>query len=160
MALEEDMALLAEVALFRNMDRDALRLLAFSSERRRLRAGDTLFRKDDISEFSFVVVSGIVTLIDDDVASAMVGPGTLIGEMALLSETRRPTTAIAREPTMVLRISRQMFRRTLEEYPATAARIAAELRQRVQEMSGALAEVKERLLRMDEKPAGPKSSQS
>jgi CRP-like cAMP-binding protein len=155
MALEEDMALLAQVALFRDMDRDALRLLAFSSERRRLRAGDTLFRKDDISEYSFVVVNGAITLIDDDVASAIVGPGTLIGEMALLSETRRPTTAIAREPTMVLRLSRQMFRRTLEEYPATAARIAAELRQRVQQMSGELAQVKERLLKM-----GPKSSES
>jgi len=155
MALEEDMALLAQVALFRDMDRDALRLLAFSSERRRLRAGDTLFRKDDISEYSFVVVNGAITLIDDDVASAIVGPGTLIGEMALLSETRRPTTAIAREPTMVLRLSRQMFRRTLEEYPATAARIAAELRQRVQQMSGELAQVKERLLKM-----GPNSSES
>lgn len=155
MALEEDMALLAQVALFRDMDRDALRLLAFSSERRRLRAGDTLFRKDDISEYSFVVVNGAITLIDDDVASAIVGPGTLIGEMALLSETRRPTTAIAREPTIVLRLSRQMFRRTLEEYPATAARIAAELRQRVQQMSGELAQVKERLLKM-----GPKSSES
>ncbi len=160
MALEEDMALLAQVALFRDMDRDALRLLAFSSERRRLRAGDTLFRKDDISEYSFVVVSGTITLIDDDVATAIVGPGTLIGEMALLSETRRPTTAIAREPTMVLRLSRQMFRRTLEEYPATAAHISAELRQRVQQMSDELAEVKERLLKMGSGPAGPKVSKS
>lgn len=148
MALEDDMALLERVALFRTMDRDALRLLAFSSEMRRLRAGDTLFRKDDVSEYGFVVASGTVTLIDDDVATAIVGPGTLIGEMAMLSETRRPTTAIAREPTVVLRVSRQMFRRTLEEYPATAGRIAAELRRRVSEMSGELAGVKERLRRI------------
>jgi CRP-like cAMP-binding protein len=160
MALEEDMALLAQVAVFRDMDRDALRLLAFSSERRRLRAGDTLFRKDDISEYSFVVASGAITLIDDDVATAIVGPGTLIGELALLSETRRPTTAIAREPTIVLRLSRQMFRRTLEEYPATAARIAADLRRRVSEMSGELAEVKDRLLKMGPAPSGSKSSES
>ncbi|WP_245196516.1 cyclic nucleotide-binding domain-containing protein [Labrys sp. LIt4] len=142
------MALLERVALFRAMDRDALRLLAFSSETRRLRAGDTLFRKDDISEYGFVVASGAITLIDDDVATAIVGPGTLIGEMALLSETRRPTTAIAREASVVLRVSRQMFRRTLEEYPATAARIADELRRRVQEMSAELAGVKERLRRI------------
>ncbi|OCC00491.1 hypothetical protein BA190_33770 [Labrys sp. WJW] len=148
MALEDDMALLERVALFRAMDRDALRLLAFSSETRRLRAGDTLFRKDDISEYGFVVASGAITLIDDDVATAIVGPGTLIGEMALLSETRRPTTAIAREASVVLRVSRQMFRRTLEEYPATAARIADEVRQRVQEMSAELASVKDRLRRI------------
>lgn len=154
MALEDDMALLERVALFRTMDRDALRLLAFSSETRRLRAGDTLFRKDDISEYGFVVVSGEITLIDDDVATAIVGPGTLIGEMALLSETRRPTTAIAREASVVLRVSRQMFRRTLEEYPATAARIAEELRHRVQEMSTELAGVKERLRRIGTDPKG------
>ncbi|MGJ4857547.1 cyclic nucleotide-binding domain-containing protein [Labrys sp. KB_33_2] len=154
MALEDDMVLLERVALFRAMDRDALRLLAFSSETRRLRAGDTLFRKDDISEYGFVVVSGAITLIDDDVASAIVGPGTLIGEMALLSETRRPTTAIAREASVVLRVSRQMFRRTLEEYPATAARIADELRHRVQEMSTELAGVKERLRRIGSDPNG------
>ena len=148
MALEDDMVLLERVALFRAMDRDALRLLAFSSETRRLRAGDTLFRKDDISEYGFVVVSGAITLIDDDVATAIVGPGTLIGEMALLSETRRPTTAIAREASVVLRVSRQMFRRTLEEYPATAARIADEVRRRVQDMSSELAKVKDRLRRI------------
>ena len=49
---------------------------------------------------------------------------------------------------MVLRVSRQMFRRTLEEYPATAARIADEVRRRVQEMSVELAGVKERLRRI------------
>ena len=123
------------------MDREALRLLAFSSETRRLRAGDTLFRKDDVSEYSFVVVSGAVALIDDEETTLIVGPGTLIGELALLAETRRPTTAIAREPTILLRVSRQMFRRTLEEYPETAARIAADLRKRVQLMSGELAGV-------------------
>jgi CRP-like cAMP-binding protein len=160
MALEEDMALLAQVALFRDMDRDALRLLAFSAERRRLRAGDTLFRKDDISEYSFVVVSGAITLIDDDVATAIVGPGTLIGEMALLSETRRPTTAIAREPTIILRLSRQMFRRTLEEYPSTAANIATELRQRVLNISNQLAEVKKRLIEMGPDTPGSESPEN
>ena len=149
MALDDDMAVLSRIALFHDMDREALRLLAFSSETRRLRAGDTLFRKDDVSEYSFVVVSGAVALIDNEETTLIVGPGTLIGELALLAETRRPTTAIAREPTILLRVSRQMFRRTLEEYPETAARIAADLRRRVQLMSGELAGVKERLRRLD-----------
>jgi len=151
MALEDDMALLSRVALFRAMDRDALRLLAFSAETRHLRAGDTLFLKDDVSEFSFVVASGAIALIDNDIALAVVGPGTLIGEIALLAETRRPMTAVAREPTTLLRLSRQMFRRTLEEYPETAMRIAADLGKRVKQISGELAQVKDTLLKI-----GPK----
>jgi CRP-like cAMP-binding protein len=151
MALEDDMALLSRVALFRDMDRDALRLLAFSSELRHLRLGDTLFRKDDISEYSFVVASGTIALIDNDIALAILGPGALIGEMALFTETRRPATAVAREPATLLRLSRQIFRRTLEEYPETALRIAAILRSRVKRISGELAVVKGNLRKIEPK---------
>ncbi|MDQ0392432.1 cyclic nucleotide-binding domain-containing protein [Labrys monachus] len=152
MALEDDMALLSRVALFRDMDRDALRLLAFSSEMRNLRTGDTLFRKDDLSEYSFVVATGSVALIDNDFVLAVIGPGGLIGEMALFTETRRPATAVAREATTLLRLSRQIFRRTLEEYPDNALRVAAVLRARVKRISVELAEVRGRLLRIDKKP--------
>jgi CRP-like cAMP-binding protein len=152
MALEDDMALLSRVALFRDMDRDALRLLAFSSELRNLRTGDTLFRKDDISEYSFVVASGTVALMDNDIVLSVLGPGTLIGEMALFTETRRPATAVAREPSTLLRLSRQIFRRTLEEYPETALRIAAIMRLRVKRLSVELATVKGRIRKIDTKP--------
>jgi len=128
MALEDDMALLSRVRVFAGMDRDALRLLAFSAEQRHLRAGATLFRKGEPSDGGFVVAKGAIALVDDDAraADAVVGPGTLIGEVALITPTRRPATAVAREPTTLLRISRAMFRRTLEEYPEVAASIAAD----------------------------------
>jgi hypothetical protein len=51
------------------------------------------------------------------------GPGTLLGESALLAETTRPATATAREPSAVLRISRTMFRKMLEGYPEAAHRL-------------------------------------
>jgi CRP-like cAMP-binding protein len=51
------------------------------------------------------------------------GPGILLGESALLAETTRPTTATAREPAAVLRISRTMFRKMLEGYPEAAHRL-------------------------------------
>jgi CRP-like cAMP-binding protein len=151
MALEDDMALLSRVTILASMDRDALRLLAFSAESRQLRAGDTLFRKGDVSDGGFVIARGSVALIEDDTetADAVVGPGSLIGEIALITETRRPTTAIAREPTTVLRISRAMFRRTLEEYPHMAQRLAADLRGRVRSMSSELSAVKRALQRRD-----------
>jgi CRP-like cAMP-binding protein len=147
MSLEDDMALLSRVAMFADMDRDALRLLAFAAETRQLRAGDVLFRKGDLSDGGYVVTLGSVALIEDDTktADAIIGPGALIGEIALISETRRPATAIAREPTTVLRLSRGMFRRTMEEYPELAQRLAADLRHRIAAMSGDLAKVKRSL---------------
>jgi CRP-like cAMP-binding protein len=49
--------------------------------------------------------------------------GTLLGETALLAETVRPATAVAREESAVLRISRTMFMKMLESYPEAAQRV-------------------------------------
>ena len=48
------------------------------------------------------------------------GPGTLLGELALIAETRRPATATATEPSTVIRISRSLFLKMLEGYPEAA----------------------------------------
>ena len=151
MALEDDIALLSQVSLFQGMDRDVLRLIAFAAEARQLRAGDTLFRKGDLSDGGFVVARGSIVLMDGDASQieAVAGPGTLLGELALIAETRRPATAGAREHCGLLRLSRAMFRRTLEEYPRFAQRLHADLLSRVRGLSGELAQVKDALKRLD-----------
>jgi len=52
-----------------------------------------------------------------------VGPGTLLGELALLTETTRPVTATALEPSTVIRIPRTLFLKMLEGYPDAAVRL-------------------------------------
>lgn len=58
MALSEDMALLNRVELFRELGEDKLRLIAFGAERRRLQAGQVLFRQDAPADCAFVIASG------------------------------------------------------------------------------------------------------
>jgi len=147
MSLEDDMVLLSRVAMLAGMERDALRLLAFAAETRQLRAGDVLFRKGEASDGGYVVAKGAIALIEDETktADAIIGPGGLIGELALITDTKRPATAIAREPSSVMRITRSMFRRTMEEYPELAQRLATDLRHRVTAMSADLGRVKRRL---------------
>src|SRR5205823_14518098 len=55
-----------------------------------------------------------------------VGPGAMIGEMALLTETQRPVTATACEPSTVMRIPRTLFLKMLEGYPDAARRLRSE----------------------------------
>jgi CRP-like cAMP-binding protein len=147
MSLEEDMACLSRVSMLAGMERDALRLLAFAAETMQLRAGDILFRKGEASDGGYVVTKGAIALIEEDAktADAIIGPGGLIGEVALITRTKRPATAIAREPTTVMRITRGMFRRTMEEYPQLAQRLANDLKHRIASMSADLGEVKRRL---------------
>ena len=56
-------------------------------------------------------------------SSVVVGRGTLLGELALLTETVRPVTATAKEPSTVLRIPRTLFLKMLEGYPDAATKL-------------------------------------
>src|SRR5262249_62016223 len=58
-----------------------------------------------------------------DPATTTVGPGVLLGELALLTETVRPATATASEPSSVIRIPRKLFLKMLEGYPDAAHRL-------------------------------------
>jgi CRP-like cAMP-binding protein len=128
MALDADVQRLAAIPLLAEIEIDALRLIAFSAETRILRSGDLLFTKGEKSTGGHVVVSGAVALLTSDdggPAAQTVGPGALVGEMALIAETVRPATAIARLPTVVMFIPRTLFHRVLREYPGGAARLRA-----------------------------------
>ena len=63
-------------------------------------------------------------------------------ELALLTETKRPVTAVAREPSSVVRIPRQLFLKTLEGYPDAALRMRDALASRVSRTTGEFARVR------------------
>ncbi|WP_376985036.1 cyclic nucleotide-binding domain-containing protein [Bosea sp. R86505] len=152
MALDDDIALLARQPLLGLMERDALRLVAFAAESRILRAGDVLFRVGEPSDGAVLVISGAVALDsreDGQPAQEIVGPGALIGEMALFTAVARPVTAIAREPTQVMRLSRSVMRRVLAESPASAEAVAAAISDRLRGFVDQLSAVREALVAID-----------
>jgi len=125
MTLDDDISNLTRIPLFAIFEPGALRMLAFSSEARLLRTGDMLFRRGETSDGGFILTMGSVALDPyDDGRPPMqiLRPWALIGEMALLAPLTRPVTAMAREPTTVLRTSRTLFHQILERHPLTAAR--------------------------------------
>ena len=135
MSLESDVKLLAGLKLFSVMTVESLKLIAFAAETRSFRAGDLLFRQGELSHGGYVVLSGTVALDPSQngaAAARIIGHGGLLGELALLLATRNPVTAIARENSTILKISRTLFLRTLEESPASARNVKAALRQDLQ----------------------------
>lgn len=152
MTLNDDIAFLAQQPLLSLMERDALRLVAFAAENRILRAGDVLFRRDDMSDGAFLVVTGAIALMKQDdgqPADEVVGPGALLGELALFAAVKRPVTAIAREPTQVMKLSRSVMRRVLGESPQSAQAIAAAIGERLQGFVSELSQVHEALTAID-----------
>lgn len=125
MALQDDVRDLSSLPAFRDLDPEALRMIAFSAEARILRTGDTLFRQDDPSDGGFVVLSGTIKVTTSGGQETVVRAPALLGELALVTETSRPATAIAREPSSVLKVPRVLYQRVLMKYPASAARVRA-----------------------------------
>lgn len=148
MSLARDIPLLRQVPLLGEFSDEQLRLLAFSAENVVATPDEVIYREGARSDASFVVVSGQVALWPGgegkDKAEeplATVGPGTLLGEMALFIETQRPNTAIAVERTEMIRIRRALFKRMLQEYPDIARAMHASLSGRLQATTGQLVQI-------------------
>lgn len=124
MTIEDDIAFLARVPTFAKFGFAALQIVAIGSESRHLTDGETLFAAGETTDAGYVVQQGSLTLMRNDAwlpePSVTFGPGTLIGELALLTETVCPATAVAAEPTTVIRITRNLFRKVLEGFPEAA----------------------------------------
>ena len=97
MSLARDMELLRQVPLLSEFPDEQLRLLAFSAENVTYRDGEILFSAGERADAGLVVASGAITLELEDGSAKPVtfGPGSLVGETALLVETRRPARAVA-----------------------------------------------------------------
>jgi CRP-like cAMP-binding protein len=126
MTIEDDIAFFERVPTINTLGRAALRILAIGAESRYVHADEVLFNAGDPADSGFVVQEGtfsLTTRLSEGHDSVVVGRGTLLGELALLTETIRPATATAKEPSTVLRIPRTLFLKMLEGYPEAAVKL-------------------------------------
>jgi CRP-like cAMP-binding protein len=128
-SLDADVRRLARVRPFDALPREALQLLAFSCAKRGLKAGDRLFARGDRADSGFFVLEGEIALSRPG-EERRARAGALIGEQALLAETRRAVDAVAAADSQLLVIPAETFRRVLGEFPegANAIRRAAAAR--------------------------------
>jgi CRP-like cAMP-binding protein len=124
MSLDTDVASLARAGPFGLLPREALRLIAFASERRDLKAGQTLFREGDPGDSAYLILDGEILLNAKD-AERIAGRGALIGETSLLIDVARVATARVLHDASLLRVPRDAFRRVLGEYPGAAIKMRA-----------------------------------
>jgi len=128
MALDDDIRILSAVKLFEGFTQEQLRLLAFGAEATSLQADRKLYREDDEADSAYIVVSGRIVLYreqdgGDRIPIGTAGPGTMLSELALIADSKRLTSASAETDAEVIRLSRKMFRRILEEYPDVAVKL-------------------------------------
>jgi CRP-like cAMP-binding protein len=149
MTIEDDIAFLERVPTLRPLGGGALRILAIGAESYAIEAGQMLFAAGEPADCAYIIQHGSFTLRPErpDDEEVIAGAGTLLGESALLAETRRPASAVAREESTVLRVSRAMFLKMLESYPDAAQRLRQLMASRTDQWTSEIENVRAALAR-------------
>ncbi|MFL5827605.1 MAG: patatin-like phospholipase family protein, partial [Thermoleophilaceae bacterium] len=115
---------IATVPLFSSLSDATRERLAASAHSVRVRASEWLFRQGEEADGLYVVVAGRLEAIavdgDDENLLRILGPGSVVGELALLADTTRSASVRARRDTELLSLRRSDFEALVSEDPAFA----------------------------------------
>ncbi len=90
---------------------------------RTLAAGEAVFREGDVADAMYVVLEGDIDVLKDRRVIETVGPGSIVGEMALIEAAPRSATAIARGPARLAAVSQQRFTFLVQQTPGFALHV-------------------------------------
>jgi len=140
---------LADTVLFKAFSADELARLALT--RVEYDAGAVIIEEGDEADGLYVLVQGRVNiskkelLNDHLVALVEFGPGVNLGEMAILGGGRRSAYVVAKTPSVLYFMSRQIFAAICRDQPVIAVKvltnISGSLSRRLAETSRSLAEL-------------------
>jgi CRP-like cAMP-binding protein len=140
---------LTTIPLFSQLADRELEQLSLALHPRQLAAGEVLFNLGDPGKELFIVKEGKLALYSPQPGAPATGqtiriftPGGLLGEMALIDQKPRSLSARAEEPTTVLALHEQDFKRLIAESPAMSLAVMAGLNDRIRYTTEFLTEVR------------------
>ena len=98
-----------------------------------------IMKEGDRGIFMYVVHSGVVSVSIGDKVVEKIGPGGVLGEIALVDQSVRAATATAEADSMLLTINRNDFMRLVKNKPAFAMSLLKALSERLRFMTSKLA---------------------
>lgn len=147
--------LLKDVNLFSRLPERLLDELAAELKPRALPAGAVLFNQGEPGEELIVVQDGQVAIFSPDADNPAHGqairvfqPGEVLGEMALIDQKPRSVSARAEEPSTILALHGDDFRRLLRASPELAQAVMGGLNDRIRYTTNFLEEVRVWVRRM------------
>ena len=126
---------LKSVALFKNIPGNVLSKIAQIASEVRLETNQNLFKKDELGNSMFVIISGAITVHQNNKILAQLEKGSFLGEMSLLDHKPRSADATSKSETILLEISQEGFYELLIKNPEIMKQIMKELTHRIREMN-------------------------
>jgi CRP-like cAMP-binding protein len=114
---------LSQVPLFEGLSDDDLEHLASWMEVEHIEAGSAMTREGRSAYEFFVLDEGRVRIEHDGATVATLGPGDVLGELAILGEGRRKADAVAEVDTRAFAMFGTRFREMQLTWPVVADRL-------------------------------------
>ncbi len=124
---------LSRIGLLSGCSERDLERLARATDEVRLPTGAVLTRQGDIGREAFVIVDGTAEVERDGAVVARLGPGDVVGELALLDGGPRSATVTATSDLDALVLTRPAFHAVLDEIPTLAHRLLVTLARRLRD---------------------------
>lgn len=126
--------------LFREVGREALERLASDARAVTVRGGKYLFRSGDAADRLFVVQAGRLRVLVEDIHGPRIvrelGPGDVLGELALLTGSARSASVQAVRDSALLSLEAGRFDALLADDPAFSRALVRELARQLQASGG------------------------
>jgi CRP/FNR family transcriptional regulator, cyclic AMP receptor protein len=126
---------LKRAPLFEGLSKKELTELARHSEDLEVPAGHVLTKEGDTGQEFFVIVEGTTEVSAKGKSLGDRGAGEFLGEIALLEDTKRTATITAKTPLRLFVLTRQDFRRLVDQNPDVERKVLQTLARRVVQLS-------------------------
>lgn len=107
----------------------------------RLAPGDVLFKQGDSGDAMYVLLEGALEVLVGETVVERSGRGAVLGEMALIDQSPRSATVVARENATLAKLDLARFQRLVQQHPFFATHVMKVLADRIR--------VKDRSLKQD-----------
>ena len=122
---------LSKLEFFEGFTDDELKKVLAMAENVSAEAGAILMEQGDVGQEAFVICSGQAGVFVNGHRVAAIGPGSAVGEMALLDRHPRSATVKALTDLELLSFHADKFQKLLESMPKAATRVMAQLNEKL-----------------------------
>ncbi len=112
----------------------SLNLVRFAAEVMSFTAGQQIFAAGDPGDLMFVVKDGEVEIVVHGTVVEPIGPGSILGEMALIDQNPRSATAVAKTDCQLVPINEKRFQFLVQQTPYFALEVMRVLAKRLRHM--------------------------
>jgi CRP-like cAMP-binding protein len=123
---------IASHAFLAGIPDDELDAVASAASEREFASGETLISEGDFGHCLFLVEEGTADVSVDGTSVGRVGPGDVVGEVAVLASGRRTASVVAASPVRAI----SFFKRDVWALERTAPEAARRLRAALKEHAG------------------------